>query len=429
MGVESGLTLPTMTSLISTTPTLARRLAVTKQRLAGPRPAPDAGGVLEVARDLRCVQLDPISAVDRSHRLVLFSRLGAFEQAAFDQVVWQERKMFEYWAHCASLVLTEDYPLHASLMRRYRGQGARLSPQTRSWVRENDKLRRFLLREIRRNGPVPSRNLEEDGIDPSVWVSTGWTSGRNVSRMLDFLLMQGTIMVAGRAGGQKLWDLAERVLPVWTPRKPLAEAAVTRQAVEHSLRALGPATARQIKEHFLRGRYPGLPQVLARLEKEGRIARVELREKPTAPAWPGSWYVHCDDLPLLERLSGDGWQPRTTLLSPFDNLICDRQRSELLFDFNFRIEIYVPKHKRQYGYYVLPILHGERLIGRIDPQMDRANGRLVVNAVYAEPDAPVNRATGKAVAGAVQDLAAFLGAREIVYDTARMPAGWRKELQ
>jgi uncharacterized protein len=413
---------------LSLTPGLARRLAVYKQRLAGPSPAPGTAGLLEVARDVRCVQLDPINAVDRTHRLVLFSRAGAYSQADLDKLLWHERYMFEYWAHCASLVLIEDYPLHFHLMRRYRGQVPGLSERTRNWVAENDKLRRYLVREIRRKGPIPSRELPEHGIDPKEWVSTGWTSGRNVSRMLDFLWMAGTIMVAGRAGGQKLWDLAERVLPGWTPRKRLPEARVTEQSVEHALRALGAATPRQIGFHFTRGRYPGLAKALASLEKAGRIARVEVRASPRSQPWPGQWYIHADDLPLAERLADGEWQPRSVLLSPFDNMICDRQRTQQLFGFNFSIEIYVPKHKRKYGYYVLPILDGDQLIGRIDPLMDRASGSLRVNAVYAEPGAPASRAAGKAAAGAIQELAAFLGATDIVYDSARVPSAWKKAL-
>jgi uncharacterized protein len=124
--------------------------------------------------------------------------------------------------------------------------------------------------------------------------------------------------------------------------------------------------------------------------------------------WPGPWYVHADDLPLLERLEAGDWRPRTTLLSPFDNLIIDRERTQRLFGFHYRMEIYVPKAARRYGYYVLPVLHGDRLVGRVDPVMDRARGRLVVNAVHAEPDAPA--AAGAAVAGALEELAAFLGA-------------------
>ena len=133
---------------------------------------------------------------------------------------------------------------------------------------------------------------------------------------------------------------------------------------------------------------------------------------------------------LLERLIShpDAWQPRTTLLSPFDNLICDRSRTELLFDFKFRIEIYVPKAKRQYGYYVLPILHGDRLIGRIDPKMDRKQGRLTINAVYAEPDAPQTHDVAQAIAGAIQELGCFLGAKEIDYSRENIPAAWQEAL-
>ncbi|MCC6189409.1 MAG: YcaQ family DNA glycosylase [Anaerolineales bacterium] len=407
---------------------LARRLAITRQRLAGPRPAPGPAGLLEVARDLGCIQLDPINAVDRTHRLVCYSRAGHFDGGQLDQLVYGDRQLFEYWAHCASLVLTEDYPLHHLMMRRYPGGDSAWSERTRQWIKDNAKLRRFLLAEIRKHGPLPSRLLVEEGLDPQAWVSSGWTSGRNVSRMLDFLWIQGKIMVAGRAGGQKLWDLAERVLPEWTPRQRLGERAAVRRAAEKAVRALGVASPRDINHHFTRDRYPGLPRALADLEKQGRLVRVAVTPESSGAPWKGPHYAHADDLPALERLANGDWQPRTVLLSPFDNLICDRQRTQQWFDFDFRIEIYVPKHKRKYGYYVLPILHGDRLIGRVDPLMDRARSRLIVNAVYAEPTAPSDRATANAVAGAVEDLARFLGARDIGYDRRRVPAAWKAAL-
>jgi len=196
-----------MTNLPILSPPLARRLAIAKQRLAGPLPKPDADGMIEVVRDLGCLQLDPIGVVARSHQLVLFSRLGAHDPTHLDQLLWQERRLFEYWAHCASIVLTEDYPLYSPLMRAYPWSG-----RTRAWVRQNEKLRRYVLQRVRRDGPLLSRHIEEDGLDPEAWVSTGWTSGRNISRMLDFLWIGGKIMVAGRDGIQKLWDLSERLL-------------------------------------------------------------------------------------------------------------------------------------------------------------------------------------------------------------------------
>jgi hypothetical protein len=193
--------------------------------------------------------------------------------------------------------------------------------------------------------------------------------------------------------------------------------------VQRSLRALGVARPSHIKQHFIRGSYPKLAEVLAELEADGRITRVNIQED--GKVWPSPWYIYTDDLPLLDRL--EEWKPRTTLLSPFDNLVSDRQRTEQLFGFKFRVEIYVPKHKRQHGYYVMPILHGDRLIGRIDPVMDRTRQRLTINAVYAEPDAPTTTETARQIAQAINELGSFLGAEEIVYGR-RVPAGWRSVL-
>jgi uncharacterized protein YcaQ len=384
--------------------------------------------MLETARALGCVQLDPISHVDRTQRLVWFSRIGPYDRADLDRLIYQDRQMFEYWAHCASLVLTNDYPLHAHMMRGY-ATGAMRHERSVAWMKQNAKLRQFILREIRRQGPVPSRLLEEEGQDPTTWVSTGWTSGRNVSRMLDMLMIEGKILVSSRAGGQKLWDLAERVLPPWTPRDRLSEREVVRRQAEKALKALGVATPRHIVWHFTRQRYPGLPAVLADLEKQGRVVRVAVDGVRPAGKKPDTWYMHADDLPRLEALANGDWQPRTVLLSPFDNLICDRARSLQLFDFDFRIEIYVPAAKRKYGYYVLPIVHGDRVIGRLSPQFDRARNRLVIEAVYAEPGAPMTRAAARAINGAIHELAAFLGADAIDYDLKRVPDGWRKDLK
>lgn len=401
-----------------------RRLAVAKQRLAGARPAADAAGILDLVRDLGCLQLDPTSAVERSHWLVLWSRLGAFERAHLDQLLWQERRLFEYWAHAASIVLTEDYPIHHLRMRGYaKGDGAWLL-RTREWTTENRSLRRHVLTRLRRDGPLRARDIEDNSVSP--WRSSGWSGGRNVDRMIGFLWTKGKIMVAGRAGGQKLWDMSERCLPDWTPREHLPNHEIVRRAAQRSLRALGVATAKQIEWHYTRFRYPGLPRALAELESEGLIQRAQVQAN--GGTWPGGWYIHAEDAPLLERLQAGDWQPRTTLLSPFDNLICDRERTEQLFNFRFRIEIYVPKAKRQYGYYVLPILRGDRLIGRVDPLMNRARKRLTINAVHAEPDAPMTKSVAREIAGSIESLAAFLGAREIVYGE-NVPAGWRSALR
>jgi uncharacterized protein YcaQ len=393
------VTLPTLD------PALARRLILSRQRLAGPLPAaPGPDEVMATVTDLASLQLDPIGVVARSHLLVLWSRLGRYDPADVEALLWRERRLFEYWTHAAAIVCTDDLPIHSLLMRRYPSDRYAHNRRLRDWLAANQGLRRSILRQLRTSGPLPTRALEDRA--RTSWQSSGWTAGRNVDRMLDVLWTQGRVMVAGRQGQQRVWDLAERWLPAWAPTRRPPEREVVRLAVQRSLRALGVATARDIDRHFTASRYPGLSTVLAGLEREGRVERVRVADD--GAEWPGPWYVHADDLPLLERLEAGDWRPRTTLLSPFDNLIIDRERTQRLFGFHFRMEIYVPRAARRYGYYVLPVLHGDRLIGRVDPAMDRRRGRLVVNAVHAEPDAPA--AAGPAVAAALGELAAFLGA-------------------
>lgn len=425
--------------MISISLTQARRLAITKQRLAGAQLKPTSNNIFHVVRDLGCIQLDPINVVARSPQLVVYSRVGAYDPKDFEVLLWRERKLFEYWAHCASIVLTEDFPIHNAMMREYLAivnpcfkpdsstrsrfltSDSAWTIRARNWVRDNDRLRRAILRRIKREGALSSRAFAEEGIDTRDWVSTGWTSERNVARMLNFLWLSGTIMVAGRDGLNKTWDLAERVLPEWTPRDKWHGRDIVRTAAQRSLRALGIATPKQIAFHFIRGRYVELKNVLSDLEAEGKIQRIELREKHATAK--GEWYIHTDDLPVLDAGANGSWVPRTTILSPFDNLIADRARTKLLFDFDYTIEIYVPKEKRKYGYYVLPILHGDALIGRIDSAMDRVNNQLVVNQVYAEKSAPKSRTLGRAAERAIESLAAFLGAEDIVYKN-KLPRGW-----
>ena len=399
--------------------TLARQIAVTAQYLAGPWPNCDAEGVMEVINQLGCLQLDPINVVARSHLLVLWSRLGNYDPALLDTLLWQEHRLFEYWAHAASIVLTADYPIHQMKMRSYAKDNSNGSQHVRAWMEQNDTLRTTILNDLYQRGPLRSRDFEDTSV--AAWQSSGWTHGRNVSRMLDFLWIQGHILVAGRKGIEKWWDLAERCLPAWVSYDPLPEHEVVSRAAQKSLRALGVATERHITEHFTQGRYPGLSSILAELEEEGQIVRVHIHDQDGE--LPGTWFIHTDTLPMLEQLTAT-WEPRTTLLSPFDNLICNRRRTQLLFDFSYQSEIYTPKDKRRFGYYVMPILHGNRLIGRIDPALNRAQKTLVINAIHIEPNVPITSEMGHAVSNAIQELAHFLNAMSINY-CQQVPQEWK----
>ncbi|HEX9141748.1 MAG TPA: crosslink repair DNA glycosylase YcaQ family protein [Gaiellaceae bacterium] len=331
----------------STTVSLAqaRRIAVRSQLLDG-----SATGVLQTVRRLGFLQIDPISTVAPPQRLVLWSRLGPYDAGELDRLLWKERKLFEWSAFIWPI---EDFPLIRARMRRRRGTYTYEKRGT-EFLRTNARFKRHLLRELETRGPLPSREIEADLMvsrDPHDW----WGS-RKVSLMLELLEGRGVVAVAGRQGKQRLWDLAER----WYPE---AESIPW------------PEARRQLEE------------------KRRRSLGVRYEE--------GEWHAHPD--------AEDGPVPRrVTFLSPFDRLIHDRDRAEALWDYRYRLEMYVPKAKREYGYYVLPILRGDRLIGRIDPVLDRKTGVLKVNSVHWEPGVkPVS------LLRPLRDLAKFIGAGSI----------------
>ena len=396
--------------------TAARRLAVRAQRLEGPMPRgrADRSQILEVCRALRCLQLDPTSAVARSHLLVVHSRLGRFDQAELERLVYEDRELFEYWAHEASLVLTEDLPLHRWEMRTWPRGGGEWRRRMREWWDLNEEFRGHLLDRLRADGPLPLRELEDRSVAP--WLSSGWTDQRNVSRMLDLMWVRGHVGIAGREGGQRLWDLMERCLPPDPPAEVLDDAEVTRRATLLALKALGVARAPHIRAHFTRGRYPTLPETLLALRDEGLIEPVDVE------GLNGEWWVRAEDIETLAALANGDFRGRTALLSPFDNLLCDRARTEELFGFSHRLEIYTPKAKRRWGYFVLPILHGERLIGRADLRMDRRAGRLVAPAIHREDGAPRGKTIARGVRRELERLAAWQGAKDLEIQAA--PAAW-----
>jgi uncharacterized protein YcaQ len=296
-----------------------RRIAVRAQALDG-----SATDLLDVVRRLGFLQMDPIATVAPPQHLVLYNRLGSFDIAELDRLVWEERKLFEWNAFIWPI---EDLALVRARMRRYRRTG---NAWVRDFLQENARFRRYALRELERNGPMLSRDLKADLLpeyDPHRWWGT-----RQVRLMLEIMQAQGDVAVAGRSGKQRLWDLADRVYPP-TETVPWREAE--RLIEEQRRRSLGVWLER------------------------------------------GKLRVHPD-------ISDEPVPGRVRFLSPFDRLVHDRARAEALFGFFYRLEMYVPKARRQYGYYVLPILRGERIVGRIDVERDRASNELHVNGVWWE---------------------------------------------
>ena len=377
----------------------ARRLVVMAGQLAGPRP----GSLLEVVERLGQVQVDPTAVVERAERLTLFSRFGAYDRDELRRMLEEPpRRLFEYVAH---LISVEDLPLHRPAMRRYPRPEYTRGGYVRRWMDDNLAFRAYILDELHERGPLLSRDLDDRAEVP--WQTGGWNDGKNLSRMLEILWRGGDIAISARQGSQRLWDIAERVLPAEDeilPDEMVAVEVLDRQLRWRGIAPSGWGTAldyalpeRDLAEESLRADGLALP-----VEVEGL---------------KGEWLAHAD---ALRELDTRAWQPRTTLLGPFDPLIADRDRALALFDFRFRLEIYIPLAKREYGYYVLPILHGERLVGRIDPVMDRRAKVLKVNAVYAEPDAPPD--AWPAIESAIDELAEWLDAEAVALPS--LPAPW-----
>jgi uncharacterized protein len=300
----------------------ARRIAIRAQLLDG-----SATDVLGTVRRLGFLQVDPISTVAPPQYLVLWSRLGSYDRAELDRLLWEERKLFEWGAFIWPI---EDLPLVQARMRRRRNKYT-WERRSNEFLKTNPRAKRYLLRELERHGPLLSRELEDHAVAP--WGENhGWWGSRNVALMLDILHGRGIVAVVGRRDGQRLWDLAERWYPE-TEKVTLREA--DRLLAEKRLRATG-----------------------VRFEK-------------------GEWLAHPD-------VSDEPVPDRVTLLSPFDRLIYDRDRTEALFGFRYRLEMFVPKAKREYGYYVLPLLVGDRLVGRAEPRFDRKTGKLELLGAWGD---------------------------------------------
>ncbi len=352
----------------------ARRIAVRAQLLDAARPA----GLLEMVRHLTLLQIDPVAAIAPSADLVAWSRLGpSYAPAELDNAL-ADRTLLELRAMIRP---GEDLALYRANMaaweRASRGQLDGWRASYRDWVRANDACRRDILDRLGSSGPLPSRDLPDTCKVP--WKSTGWTNNRNVTQLLELMVQRGEVAIAGRSGGDRLWDLAARVYPD-DPVVPAGQALRIRN--ERRLRALGIA----------RGRGPEYPVEPVVVGEAGEPAVVE--------GVKGTWRV---DPSLL----GQPFSERAALLSPFDRLIHDRKRTAEIFEFDYQLEMYKPAAKRRWGYFALPILYGDRLVGKLDATADRAAGVLRVNAIHQ--DVTFGKPMTEAINHEIGDLARWLG--------------------
>jgi uncharacterized protein len=368
-----------------------RRHVVAHQGFAPRLRNAGADEVETAIRRLSCVQLDSISTVERSHRIVLASRVGIYPRGTVSGLLTRGR-IFEYWAHEASLLPVEDFPLFRWRMR---GRG-HWGSHDRA-LRDHPEVAEHVLAEIQARGPLGSRDFEGEG-------GGGMWNWKPAKRVLDSLWDRGDLSIAGRQGFQRLYDLTERVIPRAVLDAPVpTDGDALRGLVLRAVRGRGALTESGIAEHYrVPGRRAAVRPYVDALVAEGQLLRLTVDDGGPAVLVPAG-------IPLGESLS-----PGATLLSPFDNLLWDRPFAERLFGFRHVMEIYKPPSQRVYGYYVLPLLRGDRIVGRADLKADRKGGELRLLTFHREPGIRDTKALRDALMRSLGRLARAAGLERVV---------------
>nr|WP_159464616.1 winged helix-turn-helix domain-containing protein [Scandinavium goeteborgense] len=396
--------------------TAARHLHLAAQGLLKkPRRRPKPGDILSTIQRMSLLQIDTINVVARSPYLVLFSRLGSYPSQWLDEAL-SRGDLMEYWAHEACFLPRSDFSLIRHRMLSPDKMGWKYRQE---WMVEHAAEIELLIEHIQQNGPVRSADFEHPRKGAS-----GWWEWKPHKRHLEGLFTAGKVMVIGRHNFQRIYDLTSRVMPHWDDERDLlGQQQAEELMLQNSARSLGIFRGQWLADYY-RLRQPSLPALLARWQEEGLIIPVDVEGL-------GAMWLHADLQPLLaDAQAGKLTATHSAVLSPFDPVVWDRKRAEQLFDFSYRLECYTPAPKRQFGYFVLPLLHQGKLVGRMDSKMHRKTGVLEIFAVYLQDGVRVSQTLEQGLTQAINDFARWQGAGrvELNHRPAELfdaqPKGW-----
>ncbi|MFX2608835.1 winged helix-turn-helix domain-containing protein [Enterobacter mori] len=385
----------------------ARHLHLAAQGLLKkPRRRAQPSDILSTVQRMSLLQIDTINIVARSPYLVLFSRLGNYQTQWLDNALSQGELM-EYWAHEACFLPRSDFALIRHRMLSPDKMGWKYRQE---WMQEHAAEIEQLIAHIQENGPVRSADFEHPRKGAS-----GWWEWKPHKRHLEGLFTSGKVMVVERRNFQRVYDLTHRVMPHWDDERDLlTQEAAEAIMLENSARSLGIFRPQWLADYY-RLRQPALKPLLETWQREQRVI-------PVAVETLGEMWLHADLLPLLpQALEGKLQATHSAVLSPFDPVVWDRKRAEQLFNFSYRLECYTPAPKRQYGYFVLPLLHKGQLVGRMDAKMHRKTGTLEIIALYLEDGVKATVPLEKGLSSAINDFARWQGASSVTL--GRMPDG------
>ncbi|WP_288821409.1 winged helix-turn-helix domain-containing protein [uncultured Leclercia sp.] len=377
----------------------ARHLHLSAQGLLKkPRRRAKPADILPAIQRMSLLQIDTINIVARSPYLVLFSRLGAYSPEWLDNAL-SNGELMEYWAHEACFLPRSDFALVRHRMRAPDKMGWKYRKE---WMEQHAEEIKALKEHIQQNGPVRSADFEHPRKGAS-----GWWEWKPHKCHLEGLFTAGEVMVIARRNFQRVYDLTHRVMPHWDDeRDMLSQSAAEAIMLENSARSLGIFRPQWLADYY-RLRQPALAPLLQEWQAQQRIIPVEVESL-------GAMWLHSDLLPELElALAGKLTATHSAVLSPFDPVVWDRKRAEQFFDFSYRLECYTPAPKRQYGYFVLPLLHKGQLVGRMDAKMHRKAGELEIISLYLEEGTRVNAGLEKGLHAAITEFAAWQGATRV----------------